>query len=634
MRILQRFTTAFVILFIILNSFPAFTVKAEETDAAPMFKAMIEDSSEGYLVKGTFTEFTSDIILVQTLYSLDQKNYEVCGENWNLSWLGDESEGALEKLQNQTCLYSNNEPLKSYLAGNLDCFYLKLRLTKEDGTVYESQTAVIDRGTPQPVPDELTPTATFAYNMLVREMRPFKYYGKYQLTVREDATAEEVAAFLPDTLPIEIKFLRENLSSSASGVVECPIAWKPFSLPKLTAGDSVTIYDAAEEIVVPGNTLVNTPKGIFQLGEPLHMDQEILTDEVRLVLNVIAKDEEPTGVLTRENDGLEMAFQLKTTGATAIRAYALPADKTEWTELPALPLQTAINAQPSTANSGYTLVLDNDQEPYRSYLAAKAAGNEPTPFFIGFKIEGGVYDGQQLILAWPDTYDIPFNLPKIGGSGGNEGNAGADNKDDSTEEGQRPNLPQYLKDNSEDNLEVTTGLPGKTENSTRLPDKTEDKSETLQQDLLSTPIDTSQSQLADLPQSIKGEDKISAQSSNTSQSAQGTSIEKIAPFSDSSLSASTEQTDTKDIPDSQKQTDTEIEPDGKEQTGTEDTPNSTEQTGTEDTPDSAEQTGTEISKRQNFAPAPAAAIACIGICIAVFAGKSASRRAGRTIKKS
>lgn len=58
------------------------------------------------------------------------------------------------------------------------------------------------------------------------------------------------------------------------------------------------------------------------------------------------------------------------------------------------------------------------------------------------KIEGGVYDGRQLVLAWPDTYRLPPALPKIGGTGGNESNAGSDNNADSTEEGQRPHLPQ------------------------------------------------------------------------------------------------------------------------------------------------------------------------------------------------
>lgn len=67
---------------------------------------------------------------------------------------------------------------------------------------------------------------------------------------------------------------------------------------------------------------------------------------------------------------------------------------------------------------------------------------------MGFKIEGGVYDSRQLVLAWPDTYELPSALPDVGGSGGNEGNAGVDNKGDSTEGGQRPGLSQNPEESS------------------------------------------------------------------------------------------------------------------------------------------------------------------------------------------
>ena len=137
-----------------------------------------------------------------------------------------------------------------------------------------------------------------------------------------------------------------------------------------------------------------------------------------------------------------MSFHLKPTGATSIRAYTLSEGSSKWEEISEHLLLDAVNAQPSTANSGYASVLDSNQEPYRSYLEAVNAGKDPVPFFVGLKIEGGVYNGRQLILAWPNTYDPPLDLPEVGGSGGNQGNAGAGNKDDSTDEGQRPNLPQ------------------------------------------------------------------------------------------------------------------------------------------------------------------------------------------------
>ena len=445
MKIKQKSALFFIVL--IAVTFPIFAVNAKELpkennvltpSEAPKFDANIEYTFQGFIVRGTFTEFSSDISYVQPLYSLDGETYQTCGINWDLYWL-DGDENALAKLYHQICLYSNQEPLKSYLAEKLDSFYLKLRLTRENGTTYETQAALIDRGTPQPVPKEATPAAKFDSSMFVIESRPFRCYGKYQLTIRENAVPEDVSAFLPNTLPIEIQLENEKgLHLFTKGVVDCPVTWKPISLPQLSAGETITLTDAAEEIVVPKGTLLTTPTGIFILNEPLHLDM----GEVRLVLNVIAENENPTGVLSAENTGLEMAFHLKPTGATAIRAYTFSNGQKEWIEIPNLPLLNAINAQPSTANSGYTLVLDTTCEPYQSYLAAANAGETPEPFFVGLKIEGGVYDGQQLVLSWPDTYDLPMNLPDIGGSGGNEGNAGTDNKGDSTEDGQRPELPQ------------------------------------------------------------------------------------------------------------------------------------------------------------------------------------------------
>lgn len=452
MEIPKKIAAVFAALLIMMNTLP---VSALDT---PAFHAKIEYSFQGYIVKGTFTEFTSDTSSIQPLYSLDGKNYQTCGENWDLHLLGSEEEDILAKLQNQTCLYSNQEPLKSYLAEELDCFYLKLRITRENGITCETQPSVIDRGGPQPIPEGMVPSAMFSPAMSVIERRPFRYYGRYQLTINEHATAEEISAYLPDTLPVKVD-LETKKGHFTDGIVDCPVTWKSLSLPRLTAGESVTIEDAVEEIVVPEGTLVTTPTGIYQLEEPLAMDQYAPTDEVRLVLNVISQDAAPTGVLSEENPGLEMSFQLKPTGATAIRAYTFMEGDSQWMELPALPLPEAVNVQPSTQNSGYTLVLDKASEPYRSYRAAQAAGDRPTPFFIGFKIEGGVYNGKQLILAWPDTYEVPVKLPEMGGSGGNQNNAGDGNRDDSTESGQRPDLPH-----TPENKPQATTTPDDTKN--------------------------------------------------------------------------------------------------------------------------------------------------------------------------
>lgn len=443
MKIHRIHTLLFIILIVLTASLilPVGTVKAKNPDAAdklPDFHAHIEYSHQGYVVKGTFSDFPADIRDIRPLYSTDGKTWESSDNNWDLHWLGDEE--ALEKLRNQICLYSNNEPLKSYLEEKTDRFFLKLRLTMENGIESETKTATIERGAPQPLPEDLNPIAAFAPSLSVLQRNPFLCYGKYQITVRADSTAEEIAALLPDTLPVEIQ-LQKEIDHVTEGTIDCPVRWKPLTLPRLTAGESVTIMDAAEEIVTPADTMLHTPLGIFELKESLRIHQYGLTDEIRLVLNVIAEDEKPTGILTEENTGLELAFNLKASGATAIHAYTWTEGDSEWTEIHGCPLLEAVNAQPSTENSGYTPILRKDREPYRSYLAAKAAGHTPTPFLIALKIEGGVYDGRELILSWPDTYELPLQLPSLSGSGGNEGNAGSDNAGSSTPGGQRPSLP-------------------------------------------------------------------------------------------------------------------------------------------------------------------------------------------------
>lgn len=412
---------------------------------APSFSARIEFfHGQGYQVRGTFTEFLPDTSLVQPLYSLDGAVWQVGRLTWDLGHLDDTTPEGRNALQNQHCFLGNEEPLSSYLAGELDRFYLKLQITLRNGITYESRTAVIERGDPQPIQDGYTPDADFAGAIRIRQWWPPKHYGQFQITVSADATPEEIYSLLPETLPVEVD-LYEKIDFVTGADVDCPVTWKSLSLPPLTPGESIVIEDAAEEILVPAGTLLNTPTGIFLLDEPLGFEH----DEVKLILNVVEKNAAPTGTLKDSFAGLEVSFDLKPTGVTAIRAYTLAEGEAAWTEIPAPLLPEQVNAPSSTASSLFTFVLTAEQEPYHSWLAAWNAGNEPMPFLVGLKIEGGVYDGQQLILAHPDTYKIPPQPPAITGSGGNEGNAGSDNKGDSTPEGQRPDLPQDA-DNGQD----------------------------------------------------------------------------------------------------------------------------------------------------------------------------------------
>lgn len=424
-----------------LNALEAFDMSLP--DEPPMFHAQIEYNFQGYVVMGTFTEFTPDVCLVQPVYSLDGETYQTCGVEWDLHYLNNEDASAISKLQTQICLYPSNEPMKSYLAEALDYFYLKLRITRENGITYDSQAVLIERNNiPQPVPEEAVLHAVFASSLSVRERNPFRVYGQYQLTVSADASPDDITQLLPATLPVEVQLEKPQLDIK-KGIIDCPVTWKSISLPTLTAGESVTIADAAEEIIIPKGTLVNTPTGTFELDEPLPLDDGMsVTDEVKLILNVVSENEPPKGGLSADQAGLEIFFDLKPTGASSFRIYTLSEGALEWTASGSLSPET-INSHLSSASGYYALVLRNDQEPYQSYLAAKNAGETATPFLIGLEIEGGVYDKCQLILPWPSTYEGPLKMPIMGaGSGGNENNAGANNKSDSTSEGQRPDLPK------------------------------------------------------------------------------------------------------------------------------------------------------------------------------------------------
>lgn len=246
---------------------------------APAFDIDLVYSFEGYVVKGTFSEFTDDINQIHTLYSLDGESYQECGEEWRLP----APEESFQ--QTQICLYDTFKPLKSYLEGTIDSFYLKLCLTLKNGNTYESQTAFIDRGESQSVPEGITFSAWFAPSVGVIERNPFSCYGRYQLNVSPSATTEEISALLPDTLSVNVE-LHQERQLFATDTVDCPVTWKALSFPQLTAGESITIPNAAEQIMVPAGTVLHTPLGVFCLNEPLSLNQNMPSDEIRLILNV------------------------------------------------------------------------------------------------------------------------------------------------------------------------------------------------------------------------------------------------------------------------------------------------------------------------------------------------------------
>lgn len=377
MKIQFKLMLAFAALIIIASGSPSFTVKAKEEGfpvpgEKEIFSAYIEYSFEGYVVKGSLAEFVPNIRHVQPMYSLDGQTWQPCGVEWKLDWMDDSVK--LTDLQDQICLYDSFEPLKSYLAGNLDRFYLKLRLFGDSGIICETNAVAIERGTSQQVPGEITFMAAFVPAMCVFERNPFRYYGRYQIDVKADTAPQDIYALLPDTIPVEVQ-LQKDKKFIGKGIVACPVTWKSLPIPQLTAGETVTLPDAAEELVVPAGTLVSTPIGVFQLEEPLMVAQDaIITDEIRLVLNVLPEGEKPSETPADENSG----------GAGGNEANAgadNKKDSTEEGQRPVLPRNPENEAEVQQSNPLY--LPDNKPQEQRSDAAlqpdSQLDGHQPDP---------------------------------------------------------------------------------------------------------------------------------------------------------------------------------------------------------------------------------------------------------------
>ncbi len=420
-------------------------------EVPPDFTAIIDPTEQGYLLKGKFTDFLPNTVRVRPLYSLDGENYQViCQEepyDWQLDKLGAENESELSRLHNQICAASSVEPLKSYLDGEINMFYTKLQITLEDGVSYYTKTFEIARGTPRPLPDNAQVYALFPSSMRVidRSVRPFYTYGKYQIVVREDAKIEEIYSVLPKTVPVEIQIALEGTSSAPiTGVVQAGVVWKALPDLHLTAGETFTITDAAEDLLIFAGTQVHTPLGVYVLANDLRFDQIFAHDEIRLIVNVIGKDEKPevslSGSLVEDASSnqlpLSLSFSLKPSGATAIEAYSYAEGDTSWTKLCNLLTIRAVDANQSQQLYGYVDILQPADTPYQAYLQGKSSG-----FLIALTIKGGVYDGKAVILSWPGEYNPPAKIPEIGGSGGNENNAGNGGDGSGGNGGQRPDLP-------------------------------------------------------------------------------------------------------------------------------------------------------------------------------------------------
>ena len=414
-------------------------------DSPPPFTTGIGYSEySGYMVVGSFPDMPANTAQILTMCSLNGTDYEQVGYAWFLDALGTQDEQEKYDLENQWCILKNDEPLKSYLKNQLDRFYIRLQITTDDGETYDTEAAQINRGTLQPVPESWSVFATFPGTMYDPfDMDPqFPRDGQYQITVSEDAAAEEVEALLPEKLPVKVSFLKKETGEFATaGIVECDVRWKELPSLQLTAGETLILPDMIDWLEVPAGSTVVTPHGRYTLSESLSVGSIQTTGQVRLLFSVIGADEPPDLFLSDETlmcDGsLALAFRRKPSGATSIRTFLSVPGEEGRREIGDLFDLRGLNHNQWAEIYGYVPLLPLDDPAFEQI-------GEENPLYIDMEVEGGTFDGARLRLAWPGDYgdDPPQEIPEDD-SEGNRGDAGSDNSsgDSSDEGGQRPDLP-------------------------------------------------------------------------------------------------------------------------------------------------------------------------------------------------
>lgn len=444
--------------------------------APPPFTADLKLGWFGYTIIGHFTDFLPNVARVSGAYSWDGITYQYSNpdwpSHWDLSKLGKEDPSDRSRLENQETGLSGEEPLVSFLERKEDSFYYRLEITTEDNEVYYSEPAYISRKGTQLLPENLTPRISLGFDLAVLEARNDNgnseddedYYaelvsytfGEIQLTVRDDATPEEIMQLLPDTVPVRIRLWDKTTKKKyAFGDLSCQVNWKELPSISLKQGKSVVIQDVAEPLVIPAGTEVVTALGTYKLVKPLNFKSRYDSDEIRLVLNPVTALEEPEIGLraynyelidefgndsnqTRIEDPMSLAFWNKPNGAHSIQAYAY-ADGKQW-DLGDLLDRRDVNHNLSHALYGYINLLQPDESPYQEYLYGDIQN-----FTVEIFIKGGVYDGRQVTLTWPQVYELPEEIPDPRGFDGEENNAGSDYEELEDEEdsngGQRPGLP-------------------------------------------------------------------------------------------------------------------------------------------------------------------------------------------------
>ncbi len=388
----------------------------------PGFSAEMVYSYEGWSIYGTLGAITADMAQIIPCYSFDGENYVAEGDNcWNI----------VQDELRQKAFFPNEKPISEFLAERTDFFSVRLEITYTDGGTAVTQAVEFKRSAPRLLPDEYNVDAWYEGSVRINGS-PFS--GRYHFTVSPTATADELAALLPKTVPVELQLGRTDDRTRHTAVVYYTVTW-PAELP---TGDGGDIQIWADKVEPPKSCTVNLGTEVYILAPPeiagrfapLQADLHLATDDDRTV-QLTENDTEQGGILA--------TFLHKPTGATAI-VVEYSTDGKNWTELgdvlPSAPLE---QAQPKMVSHTVCAML-GDAQPLTDYTNGDISG-----FYVRLRVEGGALSGYTEAAAWPTDYEYvpPRDDSSDDGSGGNSGNIGSGNNsgDSSTSGGQRPDLP-------------------------------------------------------------------------------------------------------------------------------------------------------------------------------------------------
>lgn len=406
-------------------------IAPQEVPIAPAFSAELSFAWDGWGLYGTLEAITPEMTAVIPCYSLDGDTY--VSEAYN-AWQLDPDD---PDLLRQQCFWPMEPPLREYLSGEIDQFYLKLQITYADGSTADTRSVHFQREGPAPLPEGYQVEAWYAPSVRELQPPPQPPQGRYHFTISSDATSEMLTDLLPETVPVELQIYQPGAPTRYTAVVDYSVRWPQ---PQL-APDGQDTHISATQVVPPQQCTVTLGPVVYQLAPP-----EILPENGPVLLATFHPVVPGTAsqlLLSTDNDangsGIRATLPHRPTGAVAIVPEWSLDGQTGWTALAdVLPSAPPEHGPPRFQHHSFP-VLTSADAPLADYLARTIPG-----FYLRVRVVGGALDGVSAVTAWPADYDYdpPRDDSEDDGGGGNRGDAGSTGSGNVDSGGQRPGLPQ------------------------------------------------------------------------------------------------------------------------------------------------------------------------------------------------